>query len=406
MSTMILNRLERHAESTVDLRDGAVGFSKARENALIAAYQDSMVMGQPTKAIEHLLVEHRPMLAKLVKDELMVYTRAVAHPILTSEDMMQVAIEEFCRAALKHDRSETRLATFAAYHVKGALGSYVRANLGPVRVGTNVHDRKAIVGFFRARAFIHATLHRDITEADAPMVARYAGVDEYVAVRIIRRLTAPDIPVDLQYQPDGRAYEPYPDTGRYLVRDAIPIEPSQAEYYLNDDPLDRTVVKVDGARMMALLATLPARERAIVQAFVEADGRPDTRALAARFRRTPTRIRQIYRAALRALRAIVEGKAPMPDPIRPVARDAAPPARAKLVRSPRPAPGSPVPPDIRPVAATPKTDHAVTVDRATHDRIPADRALQVRVVNGVVRIVKAPGVVLKDGAYRLVPEKG
>lgn len=129
----------------------------ARDTELALIFRSQ---GGDLKATEDLIFAHKGYLAAAIR----VHARRAEREIDPS-DLASVALQGFLKAIDRYvPEAGARLATFADYHVTGAVKQYILDFSGPVRIGTNSEERRAWTQLSRLRRAFREAYGRDMQD--------------------------------------------------------------------------------------------------------------------------------------------------------------------------------------------------------------------------------------------------
>ena len=105
----------------------------------------------------------------------------------TESDLSQVGLEALTAALFKFDPERgLRLGTFARHRIQGAMSTYVLNQGGPVPIGKNVAEKRAIHNFTKVRDRLERRDGRPIDEAGREEIAEILNVSTAVIKQIGR----------------------------------------------------------------------------------------------------------------------------------------------------------------------------------------------------------------------------
>jgi RNA polymerase sigma-32 factor len=178
----------------------------------------------------------------------------------------------------------------------GQLRRHIMDLQGPVRIGTNLADKRVFLQFRRLRAAWEARHQKPLDDEGRAQLAREMNVPLETLLRMEPRMQGADVSLDEPLSPDG---EDGATRGSLLV-DSGP------------SPETLAIGQVDGARVRKILAEaiaqLPDRDREILTARLLGERKTEFQDLGQRLGVTKERVRQIEQKALRALRASLEAR--------------------------------------------------------------------------------------------------
>jgi RNA polymerase sigma-32 factor len=259
-----------------------------RETELALA--QAWIERRDAKARERLLLAYRPLGLTMAQE----VARTTGGNI---EDLAQEAFVALAESLDKFDPSRGfGFGTFARWHVMGQLRRHIMDLQGPVRIGTNLPDKRVFLQFRRLRAAWEARHQRPLDDEGRAQLAREMNVSLETLLRMEPRMQGADVSLDEPLSPDG---EDGATRGSLLV-DGGP------------SPETLAINQVDGARLRKILAEmiaqLPDRDRDILTARLLSEQKTEFQDLGQRLGVTKERVRQIEQKALRTLRANLEAR--------------------------------------------------------------------------------------------------
>jgi RNA polymerase primary sigma factor len=201
-------------------------------------------------------------------------------------DVIQEGTLGLMKAVERYDwRREAKFSTYAAWWIRSAIIEAVGTSTHPIRIPESVRERAASVQ--RTEQALMARLNRRPTRAEL------AAELELTPAQVVEARAAS--------QPAGSLDEPVRAEGDLRHADLL-ADPNAA------DPLQSLVDEASEGELDALLSTLPARSRLVLELrFGLRDGEPHTAdEVAAQLGVARERVRQIELHALRRLAADVE----------------------------------------------------------------------------------------------------
>ena len=242
------------------------------------------------KARERILLAYRPLGLTMAQE----VARTMGGNI---EDLAQEAFVALAESLDKFDPARGfGFGTFARWHVMGQLRRHVMDLQGPVRIGTNLSDKRVFLQFRRLRAAWEARNQRALDHEGRIELAKEMNVPLETLQRMEPRLLGADVSLDeplLTDDEDGA-------TRGSLLADGSP------------SPETLAIGQIDGRRVREILAEaiaqLPERDREILTARLLNEQKMDLHDLGARLGVTKERVRQIEQKALRALKANLEAR--------------------------------------------------------------------------------------------------
>ena len=238
------------------------------------------------KARDRILLCYRPLAIRMARSFAAKSSRDI-------EDLCQEAVLALARAIDRFDpEKNTRLSTLANFYIGAALMRYSMETEGPVRIGTNVSDRKTFFGLRRIFGSIQSAQSDPITEDQRAEIAEKLGVSLKHMKRMEQRLFASDMSLSQFDAPDDQ------DTAPRRLPDVL----------VHDDDVESGLLAEDQARMIDVIRRIvqenfSGRDLEIVEARLDGPMTRDRfQALASKHDITVERIRQIQRAALRLIR--------------------------------------------------------------------------------------------------------
>lgn len=242
------------------------------------------------KARDRLLLAYRPLGLTMAQE----VARTTGGNI---EDLAQEAFVALAESLDKFDPTRGfGFGTFARWHVMGQLRRHIMDLQGPVRIGTNLSDKRVFLQFRRMRAAWEARNQRPLDHEGRIELAKEMNVPLETLLRMEPRLQGADVSLDEPLSTDD---EPGATRGSLLV-DSSP------------SPEALAIGQIDGSRMREILANmiaqLPERDREILTARLLSERKTEFHELGLKLGVTKERVRQIEQKALRTLRANLEAR--------------------------------------------------------------------------------------------------
>jgi RNA polymerase sigma-32 factor len=202
-------------------------------------------------------------------------------------DLIQEGNVGLMKAVKRFDPDQgVRLVSFAVHWIRAEIHEYVLRNWRLVKVATTKAQRKLFFNLRRAKRHLGW-----LSSAEREAIAKDLGVTAREVGEMEERLAGQDL-----------AFDPSPDAD-----DDAPVAPALYLQSAGSDPAEALEADdwedAGAARLHAALATLDERSRAILEARFLGDGKVTLQALAARFKVSAERIRQIEAGALKTLKA-------------------------------------------------------------------------------------------------------
>jgi len=272
---------------------GAMGTMSSRgkrpATRLLDAAEEKSLIGRWLKAREQaaldaLVAAHRPLVLKIA-------SRYRGHN-LPLGDLIQEGHIGLLEAAHRFDpRRDVRFATYAQWWIKSAIQEFVLRNGSAVRAVTSSRQKSLMFALSRMLGG-----GRALAGEDRAYLARRYSVSLAAVDRMSLRIGARDQSLDGAVAPgsDLRLIDAIADDG-----------PGPEETALEADEARRRA-----SRIAAALATLPERERRIVEERHLSEDAPLLREIGRRFGVSKERVRQLEKRALARLRRLLmEGQA-------------------------------------------------------------------------------------------------
>jgi len=194
-----------------------------------------------------------------------------------------------------------RLATYAMWWIKAAIQEYILRSWSLVKMGTTTNQKKLFFNLRKAKSKISALEEGDLRPEQVKLIAKRLGVTEQDVVDMNRRLGG-DVSLNAPIRDDG-------DSGEWqdwLVDDVS----DQQAWLVEDEETDNRRKALGEA-----LSVLNDRERRIFEARRLADDPITLEELAAEFRVSRERVRQIgVRAFEKVQKSVKNGVAVMETP--------------------------------------------------------------------------------------------
>ena len=203
----------------------------------------------------------------------------------SGEDLASEAYMAFITSVgrFRLDQTEARLASFARYHLSGAVLTYVLSNKNAYRMGTTSADRVVLLNYGQLTqrfARLHGHAFRPSSPMDIERLAALAGT----SAKSVRRVVA------------QRAQKTVAATSVDILDHRTPESPLARIS-------ERQLGTIAARETLRVLGEMNARNREIVTAVLEAeDGAEARRRMADLHDLTPERVGQIYRAAMDKIR--------------------------------------------------------------------------------------------------------
>ena len=207
---------------------------------------------------------------------------------LAEADLIQEGNVGLMKAVKRFDPSKgVRLVSFAVHWIKAEMHEYILRNWRIVKVATTKAQRKL---FFNLRSQKKALGWLSAEETRA--VAADLGVDEAEVTRMEGRLASRDVAFDA---PTDSGEDDVCQAPQYFLTDgqANPGQLVEAEEFAEDS----------SARLQLALTELDARSRDILERRWLAEDKPTLHELAAEYKVSAERIRQLEANAMKKLRA-------------------------------------------------------------------------------------------------------
>jgi RNA polymerase sigma-32 factor len=194
-----------------------------------------------------------------------------------------------------------RLATYAMWWIKAAIQEYILRSWSLVKMGTTTNQKKLFFNLRKAKSKISALEEGDLRPEQVKLIAKRLGVTEQDVVDMNRRLGG-DVSLNAPIRDDG-------DSGEW--QDWLVDDVSDQEAWLVEDEETDNRRKALGEA----LSVLNDRERRIFEARRLADDPITLEELAAEFRVSRERVRQIgVRAFEKVQKSVKNGVAVMETP--------------------------------------------------------------------------------------------
>ena len=187
-----------------------------------------------------------------------------------------------------------RLATYAMWWIKAAIQEYILRSWSLVKMGTTANQKKLFFNLRKAKSKISALEEGDLRPDQVQMIAKRLGVTEQDVIDMNRRLGG-DASLNSPIRDDGESGE-WQD---WLVDEA----PSQERILAESEESDNR-----HKALVSALDVLNGRERRIFEARRLADDPITLEELAAEFRVSRERVRQIEMRAFEKIQKAVKAR--------------------------------------------------------------------------------------------------
>jgi RNA polymerase sigma-32 factor len=252
----------------------------AEERGLIGRW----IRGREQAALDALVAAHRPLVLKIA-------SRFRGHG-LPLADLIQEGHIGLLEGAHRFDpRRDVRFATYAQWWIKSAIQEFVLRNGSAVRAVTSSRQKSLMFALSRLLSG-----GGELAAEDRAYLARRYSVSLAAVDRMTLRIGARDQSLDSALAPgsDLKLIDIIADEGPGPEQTALAVDEARRR----------------AARIAAALATLPARERRIVEERHLSDEAPLLREIGRRFGVSKERVRQLEKRALERLRRmLVEAQA-------------------------------------------------------------------------------------------------
>jgi RNA polymerase sigma-32 factor len=188
-----------------------------------------------------------------------------------------------------------RFATYAMWWIRACIQDYILRSWSLVKIGTTANQKKLFFKLRSAKSKIAALESGDLRPDQVALIAQDLGVTDQDVVDMNRRLGG-DKSINAPIRNDGETGE-WQD---YLVDQS----PSPEAIVVEQDETER-----QRSALSAAIDVLDGRERSIFEARLLADEPPTLEELAARFRVSRERIRQIEARAFEKVRKAAKARA-------------------------------------------------------------------------------------------------
>jgi len=209
-------------------------------------------------------------------------------------DLVQEGNVGLMKAVKRFDPTmDVRLVSFAVHWIRAEIHEYVLRNWRLVKIATTKAQRKLFFNLRRMKKNLSW-----LTHAETQAVARELGVDPRMVTEMEKRLSARDMSFDPA--PDQDEDEPNMSPGMYLP--AADADPAVA---VERSEWDEAV----SADLAGAIEQLDARSRDILKSRWMTENKATLHELAARYKVSAERIRQIEENAIRKLRGLMASAA-------------------------------------------------------------------------------------------------
>ena len=188
-----------------------------------------------------------------------------------------------------------RFATYAMWWIRACIQDYILRSWSLVKIGTTANQKKLFFKLRSAKSRIAALESGDLRPDQVALIAQDLGVTDQDVVDMNRRLGG-DKSINAPVRNDGETGE-WQD---YLVDQS----PSPEAVVVAQDETER-----QRSALSAAIDVLDGRERSIFEARLLADEPPTLEELAAKFRVSRERIRQIEARAFEKVRKAAKARA-------------------------------------------------------------------------------------------------
>jgi RNA polymerase sigma-32 factor len=185
-----------------------------------------------------------------------------------------------------------RFATYAIWWIKAAIHEYVLRSWSLVKIGTTANQKKLFFNLRKVKNRISALEEGDLRPAHIALIAEHLGVTKQDVIEMNQRIGG-DFSLNAQIREDGDSSE---------WQDRLVDEESDEESRL----ADAEEFEKRGKALKESLSILDDRERRIIEARWLADEPLTLDKLAAEFRISPERVRQIEVRAFQRLQSTVK----------------------------------------------------------------------------------------------------
>jgi RNA polymerase sigma-32 factor len=200
-----------------------------------------------------------------------------------------------------------RFATYAIWWIRACIQDYILRSWSLVKIGTTANQKRLFFKLRSAKSKIAAFESGDLRPDQVALIAQDLGVTDQDVVDMNRRLGG-DKSINAPIRDDGETGE-WQD---YLVDQS----PSPEAIVVEQDETDR-----QRKALSAAINVLEGRERSIFEARLLADEPPTLEELAAKFRVSRERIRQIEARAFEKVRKAAKARTTLaPAPMLAIAR--------------------------------------------------------------------------------------
>ncbi|MFC3675946.1 RNA polymerase factor sigma-32 [Ferrovibrio xuzhouensis] len=211
------------------------------------------------------------------------------HYGLPLNDLIQEGNLGLMQAAARFEpEREVRFSTYATWWIRAAIQDFVLRNWSIVRTGTTAAHKSLFFNLRRLRARIEGGGREALTDEGRRLLAHQLNVSETDVSHMESRLAAVDRSLNAVVTEDGES------AWQDLLVDDRPT------------PEESTILRVDARRRAgwigAALATLPAREKAILHARFFSEETVTLERLGVRLGISKERVRQLEHQALKRLR--------------------------------------------------------------------------------------------------------
>src|SRR5690242_1327450 len=245
-------------------------------------------------AAHKLVTSHLRLVTKIARDY-RGYGLPISEAISEGNVGLMQAVERF------EPEKGFRLATYAVWWIKAAIQEYILRSWSLVKMGTTANQKKVFFNLRKAQSKITALEEGDLRPDQVKLIAKRLGVTEQDVVDMNRRLGG-DASLNAAIRDDG-------DSGEW--QDRLVDESSDQETRLAEDEESQNRRKALGDA----LSVLNERERRIFEARRLADDPITLEDLAAEFRVSRERVRQIeVRAFEKVQKSVKNGVAVMEAP--------------------------------------------------------------------------------------------
>jgi RNA polymerase sigma-32 factor len=188
-----------------------------------------------------------------------------------------------------------RFATYAMWWIRACIQDYILRSWSLVKIGTTANQKKLFFKLRSAKSKIAALESGDLRPDQVALIAQDLGVTDQDVVDMNRRLGG-DKSINAPIRNDG-------ETGEWQDS-LVDQSPSPEAIVVEQDETER-----QRSALSAAIDVLDGRERSIFEARLLADEPPTLEELAAKFRVSRERIRQIEARAFEKVRKAAKSRA-------------------------------------------------------------------------------------------------